>query len=303
VAYKITNSDWTSCSANNLYKYFAQTGTYDITFTFYINNIDGPVCTAVKTDIPGTAIWTSETPVAAGNILLSADVCAGLKVGDVLHLVVDGVEQGDDNWYAQVFLYDGNDTQLEENVPVGNGGYYDIPFTITGDMLNLIKNNGAKFGGFRYTSKKVTLESQVYTGSENSVWVGSKALTWTQVTVNKVHFINADVKKGYTLKLTYDGNSTNVQINDGSWASLGTPTYASGTATLELTADNVTALKTNGLVINASGITMKQVEVLEPTSSEVQLTIEGVHIVSTEFDKYADNTPVKFTISNNTDPY
>lgn len=307
VAFKITNEDWSSCSANNVYKYFAQTGTYDVTFTFYIDNIDGPVCTAVKKDIPGTAIWTSETAVGAGNILISAETCAGLKVGDVLHLVVEGVPHGD-TWSAQVYFEDGAGTTLEENKAIGNGGYYDMPLVITGDVLSLIKKNGLKFAGYGYSSRKVTKESQVYTGSENSVWVGNQALSWTQVYVNKLHFVNAGIQEGYTLKLTYEGNSTNIQIReniwtDSGWPSLGDPTYGTGTATLELTAENVTQLTEHGLVINASGITMKQVEVLEPTTSEVQLTLDGTKISSNEFDKYADNMPVKITISNNTSPY
>ena len=64
-------------------------------------------------------------------------------------------------------------------------------------------------------------------------------------------------------------------------------------------------LKEYGLVIQGIDVKVTKV-VLEASvpTSEVELTLtEGHTILATEFDKYADDTKVKLTFENNTDPY
>jgi len=227
---------------------------------------------------PGENIlWSSDEPVAVNwgdaNAAIDADKLANIQVGDVIHVAVEGVTPGS-AWSAQVALFEGNWAhQLENGCPVGDGTVSDAAFVVTGDMLRLMKANGLVVTGSGYSTKKVTLETGVYAGSENSVWVGDVTLTWTQAFVDKLHLNNADVKAGDVIKLTYEATGTpNIQVRYG-WSE--GEMYASffdvPTAEFEVTSENLDLLKEKGIIINADGIRLTQVELLpagEPTPLE-----------------------------------
>ena len=228
------------------------------------------------------ALWSSAEPVAVswGSTLdIPVENTANIQVGDVIHVAVEGVTAGD-AWSAQVALYDQQWNQLENGVPVGTGTVTDAAFVVTGDMLALIKANGLKLSGAGYSTKKVTLESGVYTGSENSIWLGDATLTWTQASVTKFHFINTNVAAGQIIKLTYEATGNpNIQLRYG-WGDTdvyGDPTYGEGFATLEVSAEAVDILKDKGLIINADGIRLTQMELLTAPAPEPKFYIIGLN--------------------------
>ncbi len=265
---------------------------------------------AAETPVADNVIWSSETPVANNwdsAIKAGADKLANAKVGDIIHVAVEGVTPNpEDAWSAQVAIYDGSGTQLENGVPVGSGTVSDAAFVITGDMLKLLKANGLTVSGKGFSSKLVTLEVTEMTGSDNSIWVGDATLTWTQAQVTNYHFINAEVTKGSTIKLTFEATGTpNIQMKHGDWGGdYGSPDISDGVATLEVSEDQVATFKEKGLIINANGIRLTQVELLPAEELfEVELAMNGAHMLAAEFDRYPDDTPVKLTITNDTDPY
>lgn len=232
--------------------------------------VDGQAYT-YTINLPGTVIWSSDNPVAANwgnNISIVKEKFASAKVGDKVHIAVEGVTPNPDvPWSAQVMLKGGNWKDLEESIHVGRGDVEVASFVLTGDMLEYIKATGMFAAGEGYSSRKVSLETvgDEPAGSANSIWVGNQTLTWTQASVNKLHFVNADVKAGQFIKLTYaKTGDPNIQLRYG-WGSsdhYGTPTYGDGAAILEVTAEMLENLKTKGLIINAAGITLTQVELL-----------------------------------------
>jgi hypothetical protein len=214
-------------------------------------------------------LWSSEEPVAmpsdwsGSTIQIAAEKLADANVGDILHVAVEGVT-ATDLWGAQVAPYDGAWHQLENGVPVGGGNVTDAAFVVTGDMLKLMKANGLQMFGAGYSTKKISLEPGVCTGSENSVWVGDVTLNWTQATVQKFHFINTDVKAGDIIKLTYESTGTpNIMLVYG-WGETdkyGT-FYDVPTAEYVVKEADVAILKDKGLIVNAAGIRLTQIELI-----------------------------------------
>lgn len=265
------------------------------------------------TAVPGTAIWTKDEPVSPnwGNtyILVDADKFANANVGDVLHVAVEGVTAGDE-WSAQVVAYDGCEVQLEGGVPVGTGTVTDAAFVITGDMLTLLKANGLRITGNGYSSRKVSLESGVYTGSGNSIWVGNATMgngdDWTQIFVSKYHFINAGAQEGSIIKVYYTGEG-GIQLKKDWITPEAKVEYGDGYLTSVVSDAFATAYMDNQLIVNASpGITITQVELLSGNAvNEVALNLDGngKTIESSEFDKYPDDYKVKLSFSNDTDPF
>lgn len=299
----------------------AEAGTYKLTFTANVTGepIGDVAAYTLKLDaekltepavLPGTVIWEDATGVTPSwgeaFVTIASDKFASVKVGDKIHVAVQDVSAGED-WSAQVVLYDGYGTQLENGVPVGNGTVTDASFVVTGDMQKLLVANGMRVSGNNFTTKAVSIESPVYTGSENSVWVGDVTLTWSNVEVTKYHFINTNLQEGDIIKLTYESTgSPNIQLlPDWSGSNYGTVEYGDGSATLVVTAGNVAIFKEKGLIVNATDIRLTQIEKLDGNAiNEVPLTItEGRHVLSSEFDQYPDDCQVRLSFANNTDPY
>lgn len=308
-------------SSGNADYTFTEAGNYKLTFTANVTGepIGDVAAYTLKLDakkltepavLPGTVIWEDATGVTPSwgeaFVTIASDKFASVKVGDKIHVAVQDVSAGGD-WSAQVVLYDGYGTQLENGVPVGNGTVTDASFVVTGDMQKLLVANGMRVSGNNFTTTAVSIESPVYTGSENSVWVGDATLTWTHVEVTKYHFINANLQEGDIIKLTYESTgSPNIQLLPSDWSSsYGTVEYGDGSATLVVTAGNVAIFKEKGLIVNATDIRLTQIEKLDGNAiNEVPLTItEGRHVLSSEFDQYPDDCQVRLSFANNTDPY
>lgn len=234
---------------------------------------DGP-------QLPGEVLWKSDQPVACNwgesNVDISVDDVKDIEIGDVIHVAVEGVSPGDP-WSAQVAPYDSYWTQLENGAPVGDGTVTDASFAVTADMLKLIKANGLLITGIGCSTRLITVEKGVYEGSENSIWLGDATLTWTQAQVHNFHFINADVQAGDVIKLSYEATGNpNIQLLPDWGGNYGTPTYGEGFATLTVTDDMITNLKGKGkgMIINADGIRLTQVELI-PAETAAPLYIIG----------------------------
>lgn len=235
---------------------------------------DGP-------QLPGEVLWQSDQPVACNwgesNVDISVDDVKDIEIGDVIHVAVEGVSPGDP-WSAQVAPYDSYWTQLENGAPVGDGTVTDASFAVTADMLKLIKANGLLITGIGCSTRLITVEKGVYEGSENSIWLGDATLTWTQAQVHNFHFINADVQAGDVIKLSYEatGNPNIQLLPDWSGANYPAPTYGDGFATVTVTDDMIVNLKgkDKGMIINADGIRLTQVELI-PAETAAPLYIIG----------------------------
>lgn len=235
---------------------------------------DGP-------QLPGEVLWQNDQPVACNwgesNVDISVDDVKDIEIGDVIHVAVEGVSPGDP-WSAQVAPYDSYWTQLENGAPVGDGTVTDASFAVTADMLKLIKANGLLITGIGCSTRLITVEKGVYEGSENSIWLGDATLTWTQAQVHNFHFINADVQAGDVIKLSYEatGNPNIQLLPDWSGANYPAPTYGDGFATVTVTDDMIVNLKgkDKGMIINADGIRLTQVELI-PAETAAPLYIIG----------------------------
>ena len=275
----------------------AEAGTYKLTFTANVTGEpigDVPAYTlkldAVKLEasLPGTTIWESASPVAAewngsDATKVSKDKFADAKVGDILHIAIKSIEDVSNDWDAQVILRDGEGTQLEAALNVGKTSITDAQFVITGDMLNFFKLSGMIIAGQRCTIDQATIETTSVTGTDESIWVGN---TTGKPTIDVHHFLNANAKDGIKagdiirvhatttatediyLILSYSGDDTG-----WSWKNYEgmTNTTIDGGFEFEINEDNVAQIKKDGVIINQSGYTVTQVELIPAAVDEIVL--------------------------------
>ena len=161
----------------------------------------------VFTTLPGVPIWTSAAPVEAdwgsNAIKIEAADLANVKVGDIIHVSVEGVAPGGSAWDAQVVLKDGAYHDLEGGKPVGDGSVNDASFIVTGDILTFIQASGLQISGCNYSTSLVTLEAGTATGSAKSIWVGNST-SW--FAISQRHVANANnftgLKAGDVIRVT-----------------------------------------------------------------------------------------------------
>lgn len=266
----------------------AEAGTYKLTFTANVTGEpigDVPAYTLkldakkLEASLPGTTIWESASPVAAewngsDATKVSKDKFADAKVGDILHIAIKSIEDVSNDWEAQVILRDGEGTQLEAALNVGKTSITDAQFVITGDMLNFFKLSGMIIAGQRCTIDQATIETTSVTGTDESIWVGN---TTGKPTIDVNHFLNANAKDGIKagdiirvhatttatediyLILSYSGDDTG-----WSWKNYEgmTNTTIDGGFEFEINEDNVAQIKKDGVIINQSGYTVTQVELI-----------------------------------------
>lgn len=216
-------------------------------------------------------LWSSETPFAIDwypNIIqLSAEQTGVIEVGDVLHLSISDVPAGANqwNWKSQTRIEDcsWNDLGLGQALTEGQT---EVTIVISGVVAKIIRERGLQIRGASYSANKLVLEKGVYSGSDNSVWVGKQALTWTQVNVGGALFQTAGAEVGKALEIYFErGEATpNVQLKT-SWDAA--DQFYGGNYTgpsplrIPLTEELANALKSKGLIINANDITVTSIEV------------------------------------------
>lgn len=284
-------------SSGNADYTFAEPGNYKLTFTANVTGEpigDFPAYTLkldaekLEASLPGTTIWESASPVAAewngsDATKVSKDKFADAKVGDILHIAIKSIEDVSNDWDAQVILRDGEKTQLEAALNVGKTSITDAQFVITGDMLNFFKLSGMIIAGQRCTIDQATIETTSVTGTDESIWVGN---TTGKPTIDVHHFLNANAKDGIKagdiirvhatttatediyLILSYSGDDTG-----WSWKNYEgmTNTTIDGGFEFEINEDNVAQIKKDGVIINQSGYTVTQVELIPAAVDEIVL--------------------------------
>ena len=261
-------------------------------------------------------LWYSATPVAASwgsaDIKVDAEKLANVKVGDILHVAVEGVTATPGNAYsAQVVLKDGSFADLEAGVPVGEGTVTDASFVVTGDILARIQATGLMASGAGYSTTMVSLEAGTATGSDASIWVGNSN---TYVSVNAKHFLNANgghyetideqltwvggVEAGDIIRVTcteatgveeadryiiaqYSGNDTGWTWTDYE----NFPAVKTATGFVFVVPEsNVAELKTDGIIINQKGYNITQVELVKPQVVDVELALETGAVINEVLD-------------------
>lgn len=215
-------------------------------------------------------LWSSATPVAVGwgqpAAVLPADQTGVIEVGDVLHLSISDVPAGATqwNWQAQARIEDGSWTDLGFGQALAEG-QTEVTFVISGILAQIIHEKGMQIRGTGFSANKLVLEKGVYSGSENSIWVGRQALTWTQVTVGGALFQTAGAEVGKALEIYFDRGEAvpNVQLrtswNDGDQF-YGSMYDGPSPLRIPLTEELANKLKSNQLIINANDITVTSVE-------------------------------------------
>ena len=193
---------------------FPEAGTYDLTFTADISK-HTLMLTVVKhlTATPdGTSIWEGTQELNWNNgasLALEAAKFESAKVGDKVHVALSKVTLGG-LWDAQVAFADASWKNFEEGKAVGDGNTSELEFVITGDILKELKANGARFTGVNNVVNKVTLETvgTEPASSDNSIWFGSQALTWTQVEIFNGHFVHSNIQAGQYIKFTFEAGAS-----------------------------------------------------------------------------------------------
>ena len=169
-----------------------------------------------------TELWNDTFEVTNWNgFSIPKDELAGLKVGDMLHVVID-VPAGASGWSNLVSLKDGKWEDLEGTFNLSETTT-EATFLLTGDIVGYLKTNGLVLSGKGYTAKRVYTTPTGYTGSENSIWLGR--LTMGDIGIESIHFKNANGKTGVVagdiIRLTYTGTSTPIiryNGGDAGWA-------------------------------------------------------------------------------------
>ena len=253
-------------------------------------------------------LWSGSQEIGEwGSLTLGADVVASLAVGDELHVEVKDVAEGatEENWTAVMVFNDGTWTETEASVPLAEDTK-EVTFTLTGDVMRYIKTRGLVLTGYRYTITRVYAKPTGYTGSDNSVWVGSKKLMDETVGVHAVHWQNASGRVGLTrgdiIRLTYtpdsDDNWLRLDYWDSDWqwhpdvdvAFVRTATGADIVVTDKL-ADIINSSVM--LAVQASGITLTQVELIESHQYDFYAVAEDETFVSGT-TKTLDNITLTF---------
>ncbi len=295
-----------------------ETKTYDIVGAIgrYNDNIQfQPITITEATEEPApeeNVLWSGEsTDVNWGwAIAISNDKISDIAIGDVVRIYVDEILSTDNDWSSQVALKDNARNTITD---ISNIGKETAPLTvdipITGDVYSVIKDAGFTIGNGNYKTSKIALVKGVYPdGTENSIWLGNWAMGWyPAVTINKVHVTsNFTIKAGDVLRVTTDAAAAEPNLKLASsaegWPELtGEKTIEGATVSYTVTADDVTALASNDLILQGQDANALMVELIPAKEEMTDLYIVG------DFDGWntATNTPnlVKMTYNEETEAF
>ncbi len=325
VGYDGTNQTWFPDGMGNNYGENGEI-TEDGEYTVYFRpNADGGddwfynVIYLEKQGDPAldNVIWSSEELVAVNwgtPVSVAADnaTLAKIKVGDKIHVAVVVPNPTPDNdWSAQVAIKDGAWANLEAGVAVGSGNVTDAAFTVTGDILKFIKQNGLQISGIGYSTQLVTYEKTDITGSDASIWLGNDT---GKPTVNAIHFQNANDKEGIQagdvirvtatlnevvegdtwINFSYSGEDTGWDWKDYEGME---KTQTDTGFDFVVNEDNIEKLKKYGITVNQNGYTLTQVEIVKP---EEPVTVENLWIVG-DADGWGTDQPNLKAMTFNTE--
>ena len=212
---------------------------------------------------PKSFSWNTETLLEKGNTAIS--------IGDVITVAFTKTTSSSD---AQVGLYS-EYTDVKNQYFGTSESPSSFSFTISARERDIFRRYGLKIGGNNITVTGVTKSNSVYSGGDNSVWVGSES--WCSVPKN----VFQDVKAGdrIVVNMSKTGGSSDFEFGyvNGSWVS--TPFDASSytkndtKAELKVTSDMATTLRANnGIFVNGSG---------NYTVSSIDLIVENQTLTQT----------------------
>lgn len=243
----------------------------------------------VKFQKKETVLWSNDEGVVADwndAATVAKEDLTNLKIGDIVTVYMKDViaTATKDNYEAQAQIRDGWWNAIEGgNVLVAH--QTKTSFTMTGDMVTIVKARGLMISGKNYKVTKVTVKDGDYTGSEYSVFVGNQT---SNITINAAHSMIANggyngegnvwqngIAEGDVIRVTstetpgftddhyidlkYSGEDTNWQ-----WIDLAGLTATSTDTGFDFTvnADNIDHLMTDGFIVNQAGYTITQIEII-----------------------------------------
>jgi archaellum component FlaF (FlaF/FlaG flagellin family) len=242
-------------------------------------------------------LWSSETPVevtwGTSVAMQDASVAADWNVGDILAITVNSFDTATDPWPQVGFKQNiegwPNVCPLDASVKSQTMPYVS-KFYITADMLAKLKANQFFISGTAATVSKLEyIKDESGTDFSNAIWIGestypaSEWWTATAVTVDKSLFANVKAGDKIEFRLTAKGDAFILQPFLGGWS--GTKintnddaarfTINGNVATVTLTADDATALKTGGMVLQAGDCTVRAIALIPMYAVNVATDIEN----------------------------
>lgn len=244
-------------------------------------------------------LWSSETPVevtwGTSVAMQDASVAADWNVGDILAITVNSFDTSKDPYPQVGFKLNADWTNAapfdatlkDQTMP------YVAKFYLTEDMLAKLKANQFFISGTAATVSKLEyIKDESGTDYSNAIWIGDyKFDGWSKFFgIDKSSF--ASVKEGDKIefRLTEKGDGFILQPFLGGWS--GTKINTNDDAArfsidgnivrLTLTADDVTALKTGGMVLQGADFTIRAIALIPMYAVNVK---EGIENGTVEVDK------------------
>ncbi|MCF0203392.1 MAG: hypothetical protein HUK08_08515, partial [Bacteroidaceae bacterium] len=147
-----------------------------------------------------------------------------------------------------------------------------VSYVITTSMLYEIQSGGLIVCGAGYTLTSVAINKGTVSGVENAVWIGESAIDWSEgvskwVQVDAACF--AWIKAGDVLRLNCKDVQSGAQggiLKSGDWTLLSGDSYKvinadDGYYEYTVTADMVSELKANGMIVSGIGYTLTSIDI------------------------------------------
>lgn len=242
-------------------------------------------------------LWQDATGVAVtwGTMVgaQEASVAADWKVGDLLQITVTAFDTSVDPWPQVGFKSNIEgwpsvgpfDTSIKnQTMP------YVAKFYLTADMVEKLKANQFFISGTAATVTKLEyIKDESGTDYTNAIWIGEStypAEEWwnaTAITIDKSSFANAKAGDKVEFHLSAKGSSLALQPFFGGWS--GTKigigdnperfTVDGNVVSIILTADEVTSLKSGGMVLQAGDCTIRTIALTPMYAVNVATDIEN----------------------------
>ena len=233
-----------------------------------------------------TELWSGNEAINWSAVSIDKNKLSELSVGDVVHVEVTDIAEGAtaNNYKAQVSIRDGYWTEIEEDFILAEGDA-EATFTLTGDMLALMKSRGMVITGKGYTATHIYTEPSGYTGSEKSIWVGNRSGENYSIPIHFNHFKIANngvgIAAGDIIRLTFTAGEESWLMlqytgSDTGWSwkefDDAVVTHTATGADVVVTESMVSILKKNNFIVHPNNCNMTQVEIIPQGSDPGEVT-------------------------------
>lgn len=226
-------------------------------------------------------LWSGEQIVAgwSGAQTFTASDCKEFRSGDKILVSVSAISGESSQVDIRNGAGWGNFTPGLNEVVTGRETPLTVSFTLTDEVVNMIKSNGMVVTGCNFTFTKVehvttqlTLPSTAKGNEARTVWSGSQPISWVSGSSSSVLVAAGDLGKiaeGNVIRVYYaDMKPGGVGRMLANWTALSGQSNATllGARYYEyvLSAENAEALSANGLRISGNNYTLKRVDVIDP---------------------------------------